>query len=58
VIAHIAGLPIEETIPQLAPVAAGAAVAVGLLIERARSRLRSLAPRDRDGRQTSVDERD
>jgi hypothetical protein len=58
VIAHIAGLPIEETIPQLAPVAAGAAVAVGLLIERARSRLRSLVPRDRDGRQTSVDERD
>jgi 56kDa selenium binding protein (SBP56) len=45
VIAHIAGLPVEETIPQLAPIAAGAAFAVGLLIERARSRLRSLDPR-------------
>ena len=57
-IAHVAGLPLEETIPQLAPVAAGAAVAVGVLIERVRSRLRSLIPRDGDGRQTSVDERD
>ena len=57
-IAHVAGLPLEETIPQLAPIAAGAAFAAGLLIERARSWLRSLDPRDGDGRQTSVDERD
>ncbi len=50
-IAHIAGLPLEETIPQIA----GAAVAVGILIERARSRLRSLGPRDRDGRHPPPD---
>ena len=56
-IAHVAGLPIEETIPQLAPIAAGAAFAVGLLIERARSWLRSLV-RDGAGSQTSVEERD
>jgi hypothetical protein len=36
VIAHAAGLPIEETIVQLAPVAAGAVLAVRLLWERAR----------------------
>jgi hypothetical protein len=58
VIAHVAGLPLEETIPQLAPVAAGAAVAAGLLFERARSWLRSLEHRRGIGRQTSVHERD
>ena len=57
-IAHIAGLPVEETVPQLAPIAAGAAFAVGLLIERARSRLRSLVSRGGAGRHTSRDERD
>jgi hypothetical protein len=58
VIAHIAGLPVEETLPQLAPIAAGAAFAVGLLIERAQSRLRSLVSRGGPGRHTSPDERD
>jgi hypothetical protein len=42
VIAHAGGVPIEETIVQLAPAVAGAAVAVGLLIERARSWTRRL----------------
>jgi hypothetical protein len=42
VIAHAGGLPLEETLLQLAPAAAGAVVAVGLLIERTRSWVRSL----------------
>jgi hypothetical protein len=46
VIAHAGGLPLEETIPQLAPLVVGAAVALRLLTERARSWARSLAPRD------------
>lgn len=41
-IAHIAGLPFEETIPQLAPMVVGAFVAVRLLRTRARSWARSL----------------
>jgi hypothetical protein len=48
VIAHVAGLPLEETIPQIA----GAAVAVGILVDRARARLRSIGPRRRNGRRT------
>jgi hypothetical protein len=46
VIAHAAGLPLEETIVQLAPALAAAAVAVGLLIERARSWVRRLFERN------------
>ena len=44
-IAHVGGLPVEETLAQLAPAAATALVAVGLLIERARSRLVRLGKR-------------
>ena len=44
-IAHAGGVPIEETILQLAPAVAGAAIAVGLLMERARSWARRLDPR-------------
>jgi hypothetical protein len=47
--AHVGGIPIEETIAQLAPAGAAALVAVGLLIERARSRVRRLDPRARNG---------
>jgi hypothetical protein len=42
VIAHVGGLPLEETLAQLAPAGAAALVAVGLLIERARSSVRRL----------------
>jgi hypothetical protein len=45
-IAHVGGLPFEETIPQLAPLVVGAVVAVRLLRERARSWTRSLDPRN------------
>ena len=44
-IAHAAGLPLEEAIVQLAPALAGAAVAVGLLIERTRSSVRRMQAR-------------
>jgi hypothetical protein len=54
VIAHVAGLPLEETLPQIA----GAAFAVGLLADRTRARLRSIGRRRRrKGRQTPADER-
>jgi hypothetical protein len=46
VIAHAGGLPLEETIAQLAPAVAGATLAAGLLIGRARAWLCSLDPRD------------
>ena len=46
-IAHAGVVPIEETIAQLAPVAAGAAVAVGILLERARSWIRRRTRLDR-----------
>jgi hypothetical protein len=56
-IAHAGGLPLEETIAQLAPAAAGATLAAGLLIERARSWLCSLDPRDENrSRPSAVDE--
>jgi hypothetical protein len=42
VIAHVGGLPLEETLAQLAPAGAAALVAVGLLIGRARSWVRRL----------------
>jgi hypothetical protein len=51
VIAHVEGLPLEETLAQLGPACAAALVAVGLLIERARSSVRRLDPRARHGRQ-------
>jgi PKD domain len=41
-IAHVGGLPLEETLAQLAPAGAAALVAIGLLIERARSSVRRL----------------
>jgi hypothetical protein len=41
VIAHAAGLPVEETIVQLAPVAAGAVLAVRLLWQRAMAKART-----------------
>jgi PKD domain len=41
VIAHVGGLPLEETLAQLAPAGAAALVAAGLLIERARAWARS-----------------
>jgi hypothetical protein len=52
VIAHVGGLPFEETIPQLAPVLVGVVVAVRLARERARSWARSL--RSRGGIGSSV----
>jgi hypothetical protein len=45
-IAHAGGLPLEETLVQLAPMVGGAALALGLLLGRARSWVRSLDPRD------------
>jgi hypothetical protein len=45
VIAHVAGLPFEETIPHFAPMILGTIVAVRLLRERARSWARRLDPR-------------
>jgi hypothetical protein len=57
VIAHAGGLPLEETIAQLAPAVAGGTLAAGLMIERARSWLCSLDPRDGNRSQRSaVDE--
>jgi hypothetical protein len=59
VIAHAGGLPLEETIAMLAPAVAGATLAAGLLIERARSWLCSLDPRDGNHSQPlAVDEGD
>ena len=56
-IAHAGGLPIEEMLAQLAPAVAGLALAAGLLVERARSWLRSLDPRAVErSRPSSVDE--
>jgi hypothetical protein len=46
VIAHVGGLPLEETFAQLAPAVAGATLATALLIARMRSWLRSLDPRN------------
>ncbi len=58
-IAHAGGLPLEETLAQLAPAIAGAALAAGLLLERARSWLRSLDPRSGSSIQrSSVNERE
>jgi hypothetical protein len=57
VTAHVGGLPLEETLAQLAPAGAAALVAVGLLIERARSRVARLAPRARNGTPKRSDER-
>ena len=45
-IAHAGGLPLEETIPQLAPLLVGAVVGARVLSGRARSWLRALDPRD------------
>ena len=56
--AHLGGVPLEETLAQLAPAGAAALVAVGLLIERARTAVRRLDPRARNGvRKRSGDER-
>jgi hypothetical protein len=58
VIAHVGGLPLEEAFAQFAPAGAAALVAVGLLIERARSSVCRLDPRRRHGiRKRSGDER-
>ena len=46
-IAHVGGLPLEETLAQLAPAGAAALITAGLLIERARSSVRRLDPRAR-----------
>jgi hypothetical protein len=59
VIAHVAGLPVEETIPQLAPMVVGAVVAARLLRARARSWVRPLDPGNGNrGQVSSVDEKE
>jgi hypothetical protein len=56
-IAHAGGLPLEETLVQLAPMVSGAALALGLLLRRARSWVHSLDPSDGNRSQRSaVDE--
>jgi hypothetical protein len=56
VIAHAGGLPLEETLAQLAPMVSGAALALGLLLGRARSWVRSFDPRDGSrSRRSAVD---
>jgi hypothetical protein len=45
VIAHVGGVPIEETLVQVAPALGAAALAVGLALERVLSRVRRLDPR-------------
>jgi hypothetical protein len=52
--AHAGGLPLEETLAQLAPMVSGAALALGLLLGRARSWVRSLDPRDGNRSQRSA----
>ena len=47
--AHVGGIPLEETLAQLAPAGAAALITAGLLIERARSSVRRLDPRARHG---------
>ena len=57
-IAHVGGLPVEETLAQLAPAGATALVALGLLIERARSRVARLGKRlDSAGQRNSSTDR-
>jgi hypothetical protein len=53
-IAHAGGLPLEEALAQLVPMVSGAALALGLLLGRARSWVRSLDPRDGSRSQRSA----
>jgi hypothetical protein len=53
-IAHAGGLPLEEALAQLVPMVSGAALALGLLVGRARSWLRSFDPRDGSRSQRSA----
>jgi hypothetical protein len=53
-IAHAGGLPLEETLVQLAPMVSGAALALGLLLRRVRSWVHSLDPSQRRKPQPAV----
>jgi hypothetical protein len=55
VIAHLGGVPLEETLAGFAPAVGVAAVAVGLLLEGARAWGRRLDPRIRSGMPSASD---